>query len=501
MTTVQPSVLLVNPPITHAQRKGPLGPIIKNLYFNSPPLGIAYIASVLERDGIRVRLIDAAVEGLTPELTVDEIRAWAPDIVGITSTSNFFSNAVELAGNIKKIIPDATTLLGGPHVSGQVEIAMRYACFDFACIGEGELTALELVRALANGGGVDTVGGIAYRRNGRVHRTKPRPLISDLDVLPMPARHLLPLGKYVPQPNDGPYLPKFAMISSRGCPFGCIFCDHGTYGNTYRSFSAGRIVDEMEELVSRYGARDIAFVDSLFMISEERVLGIVDEIVRRGLEVHWTCTIRANIATESMLARMKAAGCWRVRIGVESGNQDVLDFIKKQVTKDQIREVARAAHRMGLHPKAFFMIGHPTETEATIQDSIDFAKALPVTDITVQINTPLPGAPQFESCEEYGELVSHSLEDYSFWQPVFVPHGLTQERMERLFRKFYLSFYLRPITVWRHLTMLRRPSDVRRYIRASALIFGRFIRKGGRFGVLPSQVQGRETASKGDMDD
>ena len=137
---------------------------------------------------------------------------------------------------------------------------------------------------------------------------------------------------------------------------------------------------------------------------------------------------------------------------------------------------ARDLADLGLHPKAFFMVGHPTETEETIQDSIDFARSLPLTDITVQINTPLPGAPQFEIFRSYGESVSDNLEDYTFWQPVFIPQGLSREKLEKLFRKFYLSFYLRPIIVWRHLTMLRRPSDIPRYARALALLFQRFIK-------------------------
>ncbi|MCD4748901.1 MAG: B12-binding domain-containing radical SAM protein [Thermoanaerobaculales bacterium] len=472
----RPSVLLVNPPITHAQRTGPLGPIIKNLYFNSPPLGIAYIAGLLESKGMRVRLMDAAVEGFSPEETVEKIIHWQPDILGLTSTSNFFCNAIELGQAVKKVLPGITTVLGGPHVSSQAEQAMARPCFDFACIGEGEYTTLDLVETLANERDPGSVEGIAFRRNGRIHQTARRPLIATLDDLPPPARHLLPLDKYVAQPNDGPYLPKMAMISSRGCPFKCIFCDHGTYGNTYRSFSAPRIVDEMEELVTRYGARDIAFVDSLFMISDKRVRGIVTEILDRCIKVHWTCTIRANIASRELLALMKEAGCWRVRIGVESGNQQVLDFIKKEVTKEEIREVAGAAADLGLHPKAFFMVGHPTETEQTIQDSIDFACSLPLTDITVQINTPLPGAPQFEIYQRYGESVSDNLEDYTFWQPVFIPRGLSREKIEEFFRKFYLSFYLRPIIAWRHLTMLRRPSDIQRYARALGLLFQRFIR-------------------------
>lgn len=470
-----PSVLLVNPPITHAQRTGPLGPIIKNLYFNSPPLGIAYIAGYLESKGVRVGLMDAAVEGLSPEETVERIRQWQPDILGLTSTSNFFCNALELGRTMKQESPGLTTVLGGPHVSSQAVEAMDHNCFDFACIGEGEHTTLELIRALADRSDLGEVRGIAYRSNGDVRLTERRPLVAPLDELPAPARHLLPLTQYVAQPNDGPFLPKMAMISSRGCPFKCTFCDHGTYGNTYRSFSAPRIVDEMEELVTRYGARDIAFVDSLFMISDKRVRGIVSEINDRGIKVHWTCTIRANIATPELLAMMKAAGCWRVRIGVESGNQHVLDFIKKEVTKEDIRQVAAAANNLGLHPKAFFMIGHPTESESTIQDSIDFAKSLPLTDITVQINTPLPGAPQYEIFEQYGESVSDNLEDYTFWQPVFIPEGMTREKLETMFRRFYLSFYLRPIIIWRHLKMLKRPSDIPRYIRALSLLIRRFI--------------------------
>lgn len=472
----RPSILLINPPITHAQRTGPLGPIIKNLYFNSPPLGIAYITGLLESKGMRVRLMDAAVEGFSPEETVEKIAAWRPDILGLTSTSNFFCNAIELGKAIKTAMPDITTVLGGPHVSSQAEEAMSQSCFDFACIGEGEYTTLDLVETLTDQRSPGSVEGIAYRSNGTVKLTPRRALITDLDELPPPARHLLPLDKYVAQPNDGPYLPKMAMISSRGCPFKCIFCDHGTYGNTYRSFSAPRIVDEMEELVTRWGARDIAFVDSLFMISDKRVRGIVTEILDRGIKVHWTCTIRANIATRELLALMKKAGCWRVRIGVESGNQEVLDFIKKEVTKEEIRQVAGAANDLGLHPKAFFMVGHPTETEETIQDSIEFAKSLPLTDITVQINTPLPGAPQFEVFRDFGESVSDNLEDYTFWQPVFIPKGLSREKLETMFRKFYLSFYLRPIIVWRHLKMLRRPSDIPRYARALSLLFRRFFR-------------------------
>lgn len=476
MTPGPSSVVLVNPPITRAQRAGPLGPVIRNLYFNSPPLGLAYIAGLLEREGIPVRVFDAAVENWTLEETVAQVRATGARVIGLTSTTNFFGNAVDLAQRIKAADPDAFLVIGGPHASTNAAQVMQHACFDVACIGEGEFAMLEMVRALDAGGDLGAVRGLAFRRNGGVIFSDPRPLLPDLNDLPMPARHLLPLHKYVPQPNDGPYLPKTAMISSRGCPYPCTFCDHGIFGNQYRTFSAVRIVDEMQELVTRHGIRDIAFVDSLFMVSRRRVSDIVEEILRRGLKVHWTCTIRANVADRDILARMKEAGCWRVRIGVEAGDEEVLRLIRKDVSLDQVRKVVRAADELGLHPKGFFMVGHIGETRATIEKSIALSRELPLTDITVQINTPLPGAPQWTLYEKYGRLISSDLTAFSFWEPVFVPNGMTSGELRDLHRRFYRAFYLRPIIVWRHLKMLRGISDIQRYARALSLLVGMFIR-------------------------
>jgi anaerobic magnesium-protoporphyrin IX monomethyl ester cyclase len=470
-----PCVVLVNPPITQDQRDGYLGPVIKSLYFNSPPLGIAYIAGMLERENVPVHLIDAAVEELTVAETVARIRASGAAIVGMTSTSNFFMNAVELAKQVKQDLPEVITVLGGSHMTSNAESAMQQDVFDIGCVGEGEITALELIRTIASGGDLEHVKGIVFRRDGELVFAEPRPLVQDLDELPMPARHLLPLDKYVPQPNDGPYLPKAAVISSRGCPYPCIFCDHGTFGTRYRSFSAKRIVDEMEDLVNNHGVKDIAFVDSLFMISRERVSGIIDEIHRRGIKVHWTCTIRANIADEAILRQMKEAGCWRVRIGVEAGDEDILKLIRKEVSLEQVRRVVAVADRLNLHPKGFFMVGHIGESRESIMKSIRLAKSLALTDITVQINTPLRGAAQWDMYADYGELVTNDLEDFSFWEPVFVPNGMTGAELEMLHRKFYRSFYFRPIIIWRHLRMLKKVSDLKRYTRAISLLIGMFV--------------------------
>jgi radical SAM superfamily enzyme YgiQ (UPF0313 family) len=460
--------------MAHDQRDGRISKIIKNLFFNSPPLGLAYIAAVLEQHEIPVRIMDAGVEGWSFEETVNRLAAARPDIVGITSSTIQSINLVRLAQMVRFRLPGATIVLGGSYVSSLPDEAMANDCYDIACIGEGEYTMLELVEALRSGGDLSSVKGIYFRKDGKVVRTEPRPPIQNLDELPLPARHLLPLGKYVPQPNDGPYLPKFSMITSRGCPYRCIFCDHSTFGISYRSHSAKRIVDEMEELVRRYGVQDIAFVDSLFMVSRKRVLDIADEIIARGLKVHWTCTTRANIADEPTLRRMKESGCWRTRIGIEAGNADVLSFIRKGVTREQIQEVTQTAERLGLHPKGFFMIAHPTDTEATIRETIEFAKSLPLTDITVQFNTPMPGTEQWEFFRKYGTLTTEDWSSFTYWEPVFVPNGLTVDKILELYRDFYREFYLRPIIIWRHLKMLKGIDDVKRFVRGLQVLLGIF---------------------------
>jgi len=468
--TTHTDVFLVNPPASDAQRRGPIKEIIRNLFFNSPPLGIAYVAAYLERDGVAVRLLDAGVEGLSIEETAAQIIAARPAVLGLTATSNFYGNALELARRVRVGLPSVFTVLGGPHGTSCADEVMEKDGFDAVVIGEGEVTAGQLVAAVRSGGALADVAGIVYRDGDRVVRTPPRPLVKDLDDLPMPARHLLSLDKYVPQPNDGPFIPKQAMISSRGCPYQCTFCDHGTYGVTYRSFSPDRIAAEMEELVVRYGARDIAFVDSLFMVSKERVRRIIDAMRRRRIDVHWTCTIRANIADRSILEEMKAAGCWRVRIGIESGSERILDTIRKEVALADIRAAVHVADELGLHPKAFFIIGHPTETRESVMESIDLACRLPLTDITVQLNTPLPGSAQWETAGEFGDFTSPDWTRYSFWEPVYIPDGLTQGDLDSLYRLFYRRFYYRPIIVQRHLRMIKNWRDLARLFRGARIL-------------------------------
>ena len=414
-------VTLINPPLRIQIKKRRINPVINNLFFNSPPLGLCYLASVLNMHGNEVQIIDATVENLCLSAIMNRIKKIDTDIIGITSTTIGFLEAIELAKEIKKEIPYISIILGGSHVTANPQHAFSFDCFDIGVIGEGEVTLPILIKTLENKRDLQEVDGIVFREGSKLFYTKPREYIKDLDVLPFPARRLLPLELYTPQPNDERTLPKLSMITSRGCPFGCVFCDKSVFGRSYRSFSPEYIVAEMEDLIKNFGARDIAFVDSCFTVDRERVESIVNEILKKGLKVSWTCTVRADVITKELLRKMRDAGCWRIRLGIESGNSEVLSFINKGITIKQIKNAANWAAEVGLQPKGFFSIGHLIDTKDTIEDSIKLAKSLPLKDITVQINTPLPNTPQYSLYKQTNEhhplLYRHSHRSNEHWIP------------------------------------------------------------------------------------
>jgi radical SAM superfamily enzyme YgiQ (UPF0313 family) len=309
------------------------------------------------------------------------------------------------------------------------------------------------------------------RKGDALHFTAHRSDFRKIDDFPFPARHLLPPDLYQPVPVDEHAMPKFAMVTSRGCPHACGFCQKANTG--YRSRAPEAIVDEMEHLVRDFGARDIAIVDSLFCANKRRVMKVCEEILRRGVKVSWTCSSRVEVVDREMLQAMKDAGCWRTRFGVESGSDRVLEFISKGITKEKIRNAITWADEVGLRPKAFFMVGHMPDTPDTIRETIEFAKSIPLHDVTVQINTLLPKTPQMEiwerEGEKWGRVVNRTTDEKSFWEPTFVPWGMESEDLIRFHRQFYREFYFRPQTLARHLESIHSFRDVYKYFQASSL--------------------------------
>ncbi|MDP2307067.1 MAG: radical SAM protein [Pseudomonadota bacterium] len=467
-------ITLINPPLDSVLANGHVSPVTAYLFYNSAPLGILYIAAVLEQTGHKVFVLDAAAEMLDVAGTVRAVQATRPDVIGIGSTTVVFETTKMLGAALKGALPDIPVVLGGYHVTLLPDEAMSHSCFDVGVLSEGEHTMADLCDAYAGRKSLDDVQGICFRKpDGVLHYTPSRPRFKDLDQLPFPARHLLPQDLYRPIPIDEHASPKFAMMTSRGCPHACAFCQKAKSG--YRSHSPEYIADEVEHLARDFGARDIAFVDSLFCASKKRVMGIMDEFIRRDIasKVSWTCSSRVEVVDKELLQRMKDAGCWRTRFGIESGSDRVLDFISKGINKEKIRAAITAAHEVGLRPKAFFIIGHMPDTKETIRETIDFAKTIPLHDVTVQINTLLPKTPQMEVWEregsKWGRLINESTDEKSFWEPTFVPWGLEPEDIVSFHRQFYREFYFRPITIARHLETINSWRDVYKYASASSL--------------------------------
>ena len=463
-------VLLINPPIAPRERANA---VAARLFYNSMPLGLGYLAAVAEREGCHARIIDAAIEHLTMSELMHLTAEEKPDLVGLTGVTASWSMTVATAKALKGRWPDLPVAVGGPHLCAWEDQAMRDAPFDIGVLGEGEIAFAKLL----GGGNWQNIPGLLLRDKDKIIRTGAPEFTADLDDIPYPARRLMKTELYRPIPADYRWLPKIPMITTRGCPHGCIFCDKSVFGRRMRAHSVERVLDEMEHCIENHGARGIAFLDSTFATLQERAKDIARGIIERGIKTEWTCTLRADTVDREMFQLFKQAGCWRCRLGIESGDPDILRRIDKDVKLDQIRQAAAWADEAGIQVKAFFMLGHFGETDQSVRRSIEFAKSLPLMEVTVQINTPMRNTPQWNAWPAWGDLLTHNTSRYSYWEPVFIPHGWTSERLLAAQRRFYQEFLFRPGLWWRHLRNLHGWRDIRRYLEAARLVlyltFGR----------------------------
>ena len=434
------------------------------------PLGLAYLSSYLKANGVSVQLIDAAAMKYDGRHLLAEIGRYHPDIVGISATTPGYSRAAKLAAGVKREL-GLPTVVGGPHVTSQTTGTLSGSDFDYGVIGEGEVTLLELLNTLEKGGELSRVDGIAYKRDGQVRTTRRREYVQDLDSLPFPDRdNLPPLSAYHPSPSSYRHLPLGTMVTSRGCPHHCVFCDRSVFGNLYRARSAVNVVDEMERLVERHHAREVRFWDDTFNLLPKRVLQICEEIKNRGLDVEWTCVARVSNMNEALLTSMRRAGCWQVDYGVETGNPDILRGIHKGITMDLVRRTVHLSRSAGLRVRAFFMLGLPGETEGTMRQTINFAKSLDLDVAVFHITTPLPGTELYEGAIERGEL-SRSVDwdkylMFSAEDLPYVPAGVTRDLMREYHRRAYREFYIRPGYIFKQISRIRTPEDLSRYAKA-----------------------------------
>jgi radical SAM superfamily enzyme YgiQ (UPF0313 family) len=305
--------------------------------------------------------------------------------------------------------------------------------------------------------------GLAFRDNGAPTINASRPFIADMDGIPFPAYDLIAdFSHYNPPPTNYKRLPVVNIITSRGCPNRCTFCGHSAFGRTLRQRSPENIAAEIELLYNRYHVREIAFVDDTFTIRPERIFELFKILNHKKIHFPWTCMSRINTVDFETIKFMKDHGCWHISFGIESGNADILRLIRKNISLTDTKKVIGWCHQVGIRTKGFFIIGHPGETLATIEQTIQTALALPLDDVVVTLNTPLPGTEQYQTAEDYGSLERGDWSRFNMWNPVFVPKGLTEDILLRKHQEFYRRFYLRPRIMVRYVRSFLSRAGLRR---------------------------------------
>jgi anaerobic magnesium-protoporphyrin IX monomethyl ester cyclase len=382
-----------------------------------PPLGLAMLGAVLLEAGFEVDLIDMDAEHLTAEQIIKTIGQKQTKLVGLSATTPIFKNAVRLAEAIKKSRPEVKICVGGYHPSMDPLGALAEPGIDYVVKGEGERTIVELAQAVQAGAAPEQLRGIKglyFKDEGRLVANPEREPIMDLDSLPMPARHLFANHRYTYP--DTKYLPVFPIFTSRGCPGKCTFCQQQNIsGRKLRVRSASKVVDEMELLIKKYGAREIHILDDMFACDKRHVFEIRDELARRKIKIPiaFPIGIRVDSASREVLEAMRAMGGYSIAFGVESGSQEILDRAKKGVTLQEIREALATAKAVGFETWCFFMFGLLGETKETIEQTIRFAIELDPDVSKFHIVKPYPGSEFHRELKQMGLIQEFDPERYS----------------------------------------------------------------------------------------
>lgn len=390
----------------------------------SPPLGLTYAAAACEASGATVRIFDFIVSRYSPEKLAALLDAFSPDVVGAGPVTMNFSDAARIIRDAKRHNPDIITMMGGPHVSFDIRSTFENLPeLDLIVVGEGEQTLMELVPVFDNRNAWRTIKGIAFRYDGEIVITETRELIHDLDALPLPARHLLPISRY--QALGFPV----SIITSRGCPNKCIFClGRRMVGYKGRFRDASLVVDEIELILS-YGFTRINVADDLFTANKERVKALCGEIKKRGVNFTWSAFARVNTVDLETLTIMRDAGCDCVSFGIESGNPEMLKRVRKGITLNQARRAVQYCKEADILPHASFMVGLPGETQETLEETQRFANELNI-PYGYHFFAPFPGTTAREEIENYDlTILTNNWSLYDANRPVVKTSKVDPEQM------------------------------------------------------------------------
>ncbi len=448
MATLQQHVLLINPSMEDVYK----GTFLKNSVPHYPPINLLIVAGALRDNGIPVSLLD--LDHISAEKRYDilkeEIKRLQPTLIGVTFTSTLYGQCVKIAEIAKEINKDSVLVAGGSHASSKPEELVQKTLYDMAIVGEGEFALAEVMQTQREKWPL--IKGLVYKNEaGKLIKTEKRPFIQNLDELPFPLYKLINIQDYHVPPSFCRKSPVATMETSRGCVWGCTYCNKSVFGRNFRFKTPERTVLEIEQLVA-LGYKEIHINDDMFTTSKDRVKKICRMLIEKNIKITWACPngIRADRVDKELLSLMKQAGCYRVSFGAESGNQKVLNGIEKMQTVEEVKNAFKLCKEVGLIAYGFFMFGLPDDTEKTMQETIDFAKECDPDVAKFGIMIPLPSTPIYEKWKGT-YITSENWDDYSFHKgaTVYNHPTLTHDIINKYYKKSYREFYLRPTYIIR----------------------------------------------------
>ena len=498
MGNYKPKTLLINPPLT--------GMLVSQIDMSIEPLGLAYIAAVLEQNGYEVDILDALAlgneqleklpegrirVGLTEAQIASYVENFAPGIVGIgCGFSVYASDSHRIAKCVKQVCPDAIITFGGAHSSIDPELVLRDTNVDIVVRGEGEITFLELVKCVEAGKDYSTIKGTVVRNkeSETLIYNEPRELIKDLDELPFPARHLLPMEKYFEFQRKGRVMYRYYMrkpiagvVTSRGCPFNCIFCAVRTiWGRTWRGRSAENVVKELKFLVDEYGIKEFAPWDDNISLNKKRLIRICQGLLEDGLDLKWSTPngIYLPSLDEEVLSWMAKSGYYRATFGIESGSEETRKIVRKRIKTEKVREVIRICDKLGIWTNATFIIGFPDEKIDSIEATMKAPMDLGLDFASFYIAQPYPGTDMFRIFNEYGLMKDGITESGSLFHSKYDTNYFThQELMElrdQAYRKLVMHrvvSILNPLYINRLIRKINSPEKFVYFLRLGSNLF------------------------------
>ena len=456
-------VVLINP---YWQRRD--SNIAKKISGCLPNIGVTYLASSLEKAGLRVGIIDANAEQLNDDQVLARLQQDMPGFVGMSSTSVNVNRALKLAGRIKDIEKDCKVVFGGVHATAVPDEVIGNPRVDFIFQGEAELHLHRLVK----GEDLSSIDNLSYKENNRIVHNGQTENRQPLDSLPLPAYHLIPVHLYRPSLGNYKRLPGMPIISSRGCPGKCTFCFVGVNGKRIRFRSAENVIREIRLLVERYGMREISFYDDNFTTSGKRVGEICEGILSRGLDITWTCSSRVDLINEKMLKIMRRSGCHQIGFGIESGDEQILATIRKRIKLDKALESIRLTQKCGIQAKINLMFGNPGETVESLQKTLDFALKSKADGFIISIATPYPGTELYRWANENGYLTSTNWDEYDSAQGVINLPTVDRETLRRFYVLAHRKLYLQPSYLAKRLWNIRSLEDIKKNYLAFRAVTG-----------------------------